>query len=289
MSRPGSISALALAALAAGCYANSQRYPGPMEQVVTPLPPGATDAYPAGPEEVLVVRVADPVHVQRPGEASSFPLHHFRKQARMNSGSWVFCGAGGRVGMLFPGNSQVKLYGHGSGVVGSQSRGEPLFFIKAVDRAQVTLTGEEQVQLLGGAVLAGDGGPYVIEHVRQEILRVRNRSQGMARIAYRDSVFQLAPGALVDLPLLEAGIAPIEVDPGFQTLVSAGVPIQVQGDVSVVADPRGTRLRATGVHELRGFGLVLRLDAGDEVLFGELAPGSERPSTRALEAGPESR
>lgn len=269
------------AALAgSGCYIDTQRFPGPMESAVDPLPPGTTDLHPAGPEEVLVVRIADPVHVRRPGEASSFPLYFYRKQARVNSGSWVFAGASGRVEILYPGNSSVTLYGLGSGVVGSESRGEPIFFFRQVDRASVIMQPGEQVRLLGGAVLEGPGGPFVIEHFREDVLRVRNRSQVGGRIAYRDEVFHLDPGHVLDLPLLEVGAVPLEADPGFQSLMAAGVPIEVRGDVEVLPDPAGTRLRANGSNELRGYGLRVRLERGEEILFRPLGepPGGPEPA-----------
>ena len=105
-----------------------------MEPTADPLPLGTMGQHPVGPEEVLVVRIADPVHVRRPGEASSYPLHFYSKQSRMNAGTWVFSGSGGRLEVLYPENTSIMLYGLGSGVVGSESRGEPIFFFRELDR-----------------------------------------------------------------------------------------------------------------------------------------------------------
>jgi len=236
-----------------------------------PLPPGTTGLYPAGPEEVLVTRLADPVFLRRPGEASSYPLYHYRKQARVNAGSWIFCGAGGRVSVLYPDNTEVILSGLGSGVVGSESRGEPIFFLLQCDRASVTLQPGQQLRLLGGAVLSADSGPIAIERLLDEVLRVSNRSLGAARIAYRDQVFLLDPSQMIHLPLLQTGSAPSEPEEGYQTLWAAGQHLRVRGEVETVDDSRGVRLRALGEHDLAGFGLRVRLDPGDEVLFSDLA------------------
>jgi len=257
-----------------GCYIDTQRHPAPMRSAVDPLPPGTTERYPAGPEEVLVVRISDPVYVRRPGEASSYPLYFYRKQARLNAGSWVFSGAGGRVEILFGDNSSIMLFGLGSGVVGSASRQEPLFDLHQVARARIAMTSPQQVRLLGGAILETDTGPFVVERAEDGILRVRNRSTGEGRIAYREEIILLDPGQVVDLPVLDTGTAPSEVDPDLQRLASTTVPVEVRGAVEQLAQDDGLRLRAAGDNEIRAHGLRVRLDPGDEVLFAEL--GAER-------------
>jgi len=256
-----------------GCFAQTQRYPTIMEPAVDPLPPGTRDLYPAGPEEVLIVRIADPVHVRRPGEASSYPLYFYSKQSRMNAGTWVFSGAGGRLEVLYPGNTSITLYGLCSGVVGSESRGEPIFFFRQLDRARIVMQEGQQVRLLAGVVLTADGGPFVIERPVRDIMRVRNRSTSTGRIAYREEIFHLDPGHVIDLPLLEVlGGAPQQADPGFQTILAGSAPVRLRGDVEVLPpDSRGTRIRADGDHEMRGLGLRVRLDPGDEILFSDLS------------------
>ena len=268
--RPAGVLAPAALTLLSGCALNTQRHPAPMIAAVDPLPPGTTGLYPEGPETVLIVRIADPVFVRRPGEASSFPLYFFRKREYMNAGSWVFSGAGGRAEVLYPDNSSILLYGLGSGVVGSASRQEPIFDLLQVDRARIEMRTLQQVRLLGGAVLESATGPFVVERPEEGILRVRNRSTGEGRIAYRDAVFALDPGHVLDLPLVDTGTGPIQEPPGLQVLPFAGGRLRVRGDVEPVEDPAGVRLRATGDHEVLGFGLRVRLDPGEEVLFREL-------------------
>lgn len=281
---------LLLTLVGSGCFAQTQRYPTIMQPVVDPLPPGTMDLHPVGPEEVLIVRIADPVHVRRPGEASSYPLYFYSKQSRMSAGTWVFSGAGGRLEVLYPGNSSIMLYGLCSGVVGSESRGEPIFFFRQLERARIVLQEGQQVRLLAGVVLTADGGPFVIERPTRDIMRVRNRSSSTGRIAYREEIFHLDPGHVIDLPLLEGlGGAPQQADPGFQTMLAGAAPLRLRGDLEILPqDPRGTRIRANGDHELRGLGLRVRLDPGDEILFSDLSvvtPGVRPIGARA--AAPE--
>lgn len=256
-----------------GCFAQTQRYPSIMQPAVDPLPPGTKNLHPGGPEEVLIVRIADPVHVRRPGEASSFPMYFYSKQSRMSAGTWVFSGAGGRLEVLYPGNTSIMLFGLCSGVVGSESRGEPIFFFRQLDRARIVMQEGQQVRLLAGVVLTADGGPFVIERPTRDIMRVRNRSTSTGRIAYREEIFHLDPGHVIDLPLLEGlGGAPQQADPGFQTMLVGAAPLRLRGDVEVLpSDARGTRIRANGDHEMRGLGLRVRLDPGDEILFSDLS------------------
>lgn len=277
---------LVLAFVAGGCYIDTQRHPGPMRAAVDPLPPGTTDLVPAGPEEVLVLRISDPVYVRRPGEAQSFPLYFYSKQARMNAGSWVFSGAGGRVEVLYSDNTSITLYGLGSGIVGSPSRQEPVFDLQQVDRARIDLTTLQQVRLLGGAILESSTGPFVVERAEEGILRIRNRSKGVGRIAYREDILVLDPGEVVDLPVLDTGTGPVEARAGFEAVAGAPFPLEVSGDVSQVSDSDGLRFRAEGEHEVRAHGLRVRLDPGDQVLFGGLARNprsAPRPDTGAEE------
>ncbi len=253
-------------ALLAGCYVSTQRHPGPMVATVDPLPPGTTTQYPAGPEEVLVLRIADPVRVRRPGQAADFPLYFYKKQARMNAGSWVFCGAGGRAEIILGGDASVRFLGYGSGVVGSPSRDEPMFFLHEVETAVVHFPElGQQVRLPGGAILAGVRGPFVIEREHDDILRVRNRSKSVGRLAYMDEQFQLSPGDVIDLPILDGSTAPREEDPGFQTQTGVDRQISFRGDVTLIPNGKGVRISATGENEVLGHGLRLRLEKGQEI------------------------
>ncbi len=292
MRQPRPIVTLLLAAASlpcfSGCYVSTQRYPGPMRAQVNPLPPGARDRYPAGVEEVLIVRIADPVHVRRPGEVASFPLHFYSKQARMNAGSWVFSGAGGRCEVLFGDGGSVRLLGHGSGVVGSPSRGEPLFFFHECEQAVLNISKGQQVRLLGGVLLDAETGPFVVETHASGIMRVRNRSKGQGRLACRDEVFTLSPGDVIDLPLLESGMAPLELDPSFQVQTDLDRQLSFRGNVDLRNKRGGVALRAKGEHEVRGHGLRIRLGPEDDwnVLVDDFVVGGRRAGkAEAPEAG----
>ena len=279
--------------LLAGCYPDtpilvkSQRLPRPMENAVDPLPPGTLDLYPAGPEEVTIVRHADPVQIRPAGLSSSFPMPFYRKQARVNSGTWVFCGAGGRSEVFWPNGTAILLDGHGTGVIGSASRGEPTFILFELDRARIMLVPGDRVQLLGGSVLVADQpvtspipegeegaeeqrigptrvGPIVIEHMSPEIVRLVNRCKDSVSVLFRDDSLRLEPGEALDLPLLEVGARPFVGDPGFQTLPGD---VEVRGEVEIVAGPQGDRLRALGEHEMKALGVRVRLDEGEEASF----------------------
>jgi len=258
--------------LLTGCWIDTQRHPAPMLAEQGELPPGSSGQFAAGPEEVIITRLADPVFVRRPQEASSFPLYHYRNQERLNAGGWVFSGAGGRVEILYPGGTSLTMLGRGAGVVGSESRGEPLFFLQEVDRAVLHLGQDEQVRLLGGAVLTANGGPVALELLEDDVLRVLNRSLGTCWVAYREEVLQLDPADVVDLPLLDGGTGPLASPEGFKRLRVGedGLPVDLRGEVDASVEPGATRLRATGDHEVLALGLRLRLDPGDEVVLSSL-------------------
>lgn len=261
-----------VASFGSGCYINTQRYPKPMKSPAD-LPPGASNLFERGPEEALVVRHSDPVQIRRPGEVSSFPMHFYSKTARVNTGSWVQSGAGGKVEVLFPGDTSLTLNGRGTAVLGSPARGEPVALFLELDQVRISLGPEEYVRLLGGAVLSGQGGPYVVTNPRDEIMTVTNRSKGELRISFREARIGLAPGEIVHLPLLEAGGGPIERDPAFSFVAGTRLDVQVRGGVDVTgSSPSACEMRVTGPHEVRGLGLVLRLDQGDEVRLDALQP-----------------
>jgi len=292
--------ALALALACCACFIPTQRIPGVMKPKVEPLPAGTLESFPPGPEEVLVVRHADPAQVRPAGLASSFPLPFYDKQARVNSGSWVFCGAGGRLEVLWPNDgASVMLSGMGTGVIGSESRGEPIFYVRQVERASMFLLPGDSVELLGGAILSVPAdedearrrvGPFVVENRGREILRVLNEAKGSGRIEFREARFDFDPGHVVDLPLLELGGKPIQVDPSFRTLPGG---VEVGGEVVVLPDPAGTRVRAAGDHEIRGFGVRIRLGQGEEATFLNLGPvpagppGQPGPPVEAPPPGPD--
>ncbi len=132
------------------------------------------------------------------------------------------------------------------------------------------------VQLPGGALLEAKGGPFVLELLNENLLRIRNRSSQQAAIAYREELFTLQPSEVVDLAILEVGTAPFEVDDAARTVLTEAGRVEIRGTVDVLSSGLGARLRAAGQGEISGFGQTLRLDPGDEVLFEGLGDEAER-------------
>jgi len=203
----------------------TQRWPGPMEPLADPLPPGDRDLYQEGPEQVLVLRHADPCQLRPAGYASSFPLTFNKKQLRVHSGSCVYTAPGGRIEVLWPNGSSILLSGRGAGIVGSKSRGEPAFVFQQVERAEIHLQELDEVELVGGARLRAVGGPFLLELQRPDLVRLKNQSKGPGDVAYRASVFHLDPGQHVDLPLGTTPGTPRPESGDWQVARAAGLSV----------------------------------------------------------------
>ena len=201
---------VALVLALAACRA--QRFPSPMAGPED-LPPGVSDLLPEGPEEALLIRHGDTVHVKRAGEASPYLLHFYDKQARIRAGAAVYTDAGGRAELFFPQGARAELIGAGAVAVGSPSRGEPLLHVFEVDRMSVVLAADESVRLPGGARLSGAGGPYRVAMIGPETMSIRHRGRSDATVAVRDQELLLSPGDVLHLPILGAGTSPRQVDP----------------------------------------------------------------------------
>lgn len=271
--------ALALAAACPACttygrwpFWTTQIHPAPMENAVDPLPPGAQRLYPEGPEEVLVVRHADPVRVRPAGRTGGYPLAFHQKNARLHAGSSVSVAPGGRAEVLWDDGTSILISDRGFGLVGSPSRGEPLFLFADVERAWIDLSGEEQIDLVGGSRLSASSGPIVLERVRPDVVRVKNQSKKPARIAFREELVELDPGQAVDLPLLTAGGAPLKSATSADLVPGPGFTVLASGSVQTDADDRRVRVVAVGEHEVRGLGVRVRLAQGEEVEFAGLGP-----------------
>lgn len=267
------LAALSLLSLAlSGCW-TTQRLPGPMKALADPLPEGQAQSYSEGPEEVLVVRHADPVQVRPAGTVSSFPLSFYQKDIRLSAGSWVFVAPGGRAEVLWPGGSALIFFGEGTGVVGSPSSGGPSFVFLDVERARLEPSEEDSIQLMGGSILVAESGPWMLDRVRPDILRLINQSKAAGRLTFRDAVFELDPGQTVDLPLLGAGAQPIDVDPALETIEGSGFALGVQGALERIPIEDGVGLRATegddsrGAALIRGLGVEVRLKPAEEARF----------------------
>jgi len=250
----------------------TQRHPEPMTDAVDPLPAGAQAQYPEGPEEVLVVRHADPVKVRPAGRTGGFPLSFYGKDERVHAGSSISVAPGGRAEVLWGDGTSILLSDRGFGLVGSPSRGEPLFTFLDVATAWIDLSGEEQIDLVGGARLSAASGPIVLERVRFDIVRVRNQSKSAARIAFREDVLELDPGQAVDLPLLTDGGRPTRSATSADAVVGPGFGVRATGAVETDSDGARVRVQAVGEHEIQGLGQRVRLDRGEEVDFAGLTP-----------------
>jgi len=260
--------------MAAACIdMDTQKWPGPMDARVDPLPPGDSQLHPPGPEEVTVVRHADPVQVRPVGAMSGIPMAFFQKRTRLTAGGQVIVSPGGRAEILWSEGSSIVIFGRGVGWIGSPSRGDPMFAFSDVERARLLLREGDQVRLVGGAVLSGPSGPYLLERSDAGTLAVHNQSKGRVAVAYRDEDFELGPGQRVVLPLLSAGSVPIEADLASQRISGEGFTVHVNGEFDPLPDEVAVRLRArAGPAEriARGLGVSVRLAPGEEVRFGGL-------------------
>jgi hypothetical protein len=286
---PCSAAAAALLALFASCagftrwpWGSTQRWPGPMEATVDPLPPGDTVPQVTGPEEVYIVRHADPVQVRPAGLPSSFPLSFYDKDIRVGAGSTVYSAPGGRVEILWPDGTSIVMFGRGTGIVGSPSRGEPAFTFREVERALLDLKHDEEIELYGGAHLTASSGPFILDHVRADILRVKNQAPSAGRIAFREAVFTLDPGQVVDLPMLSAGAKPAPRDSGLAFARASGFSIEYGGAIERVPAEGAVVLAASGDHEIHGLGVNVRLRPGEEARFRGLERGARPPSPPAV-------
>ncbi len=251
---------------------STQRHPEPMTDAVDPLPGGAQTLYPEGPEEVLVVRHADPVKVRPAGRTAGFPLTFHATTERVHAGSSISVAPGGRAEVLWGDGTSILLSDRGFGLVGSPSRGEPLFTFLDVATAWIDLAGEEQIDLVGGSRLSASSGPIVLERVRFDIVRVRNQSKSSARIAFREDVLELDPGQAVDLPLLTGGGQPTRSATSVDAVAGPGFAVRATGAVETDADQNRVRVQAVGEHEIQGLGQRVRLERGEEVDFSGLGP-----------------
>lgn len=273
------------ASLLSGCYIDTQRFPGVMRPSKKPLPEGARETFIRGPEEAYVVRHSDSVSVRIAETNSTIGLRWYDKRIRIPAGSWVYTGPQGFAEVLLPGTTEVLLRGNGAGVVGSESRREPVFTFLNVADASIRFGEFGRVQLPGGALLEADSGLFQLEMVEPRILRVANRSGRAGIVSYREAVLQLEPSETVDLAMLDVGTAPFELDPDSRPVLTDGGRVQLRGEIDVLASREGARMRSAGDGEITGYGLVIRLDPGDEILFEGLGSAAERRA--ALEAAAE--
>ena len=222
------------------------------------------------------MRHSDSVSVRKAETMQTVALRWYDRTTEVPAGSWIYTGPKGFAEVLLPGATEVQMRGNGAGVVGSESRRDPIFTFVSVVDASVRFGESGRVQLPGGALLEADNGLFVLEMVGPKVLRVANRSGRPGIVAYREDLLQLKPSETVDLALLDVGTAPFEVDPDTRDLVTDGGRVQLRGDVDVLTSHDGARMRAAGDSEIMGYGLVIRLDPGDEILLEGLGSADER-------------
>ena len=276
-----SAAALGAALALSGCLVRGpQRWPGPMRPEVDPLPPGDSAQHLPGPEEVGVVRHADPVQIRAAGTFSGRSMEFYDKRARLTAGGAVIVSPGGRAEVLWPGGTSIVMFDQAVGWVGSPSRGEPIFEFTDVDSARLELQQGDQVRLLGGSILSGSSGPYVLTHDPDGTLTVHNQSKGGVQLSFREETFTLEPGQAVRIPLLSSGGAPYVDDPDLERFSGQGFAVRVQGALACAEEGDGVRVRAEapGVERsARALGVRVKLEQGDSVLFGPLRPASTTP------------
>lgn len=254
-------------------WGTTQRWPGAMENAVDPLPPGEAHLFEEGPEEVLVLRHADPVKVRPTGLSAGYPLTFYRKSVRVHAGSEVSSAPGGRIEVLWSNGNSIVLFDGGAGVVGSPSKGQSSFIFLNCERARIELKEADQIELMAGARLSASTGPFTLERTRSDVLRVSNQSKGVGEVLFRDAAIRLDPGQEVDLALLSAGGKPMQVDSGQKMVEGAGYTVRWSGSVDAVREGDTVRVRALGDNEIQANGVHLRLEK-DEVARFEGLGGS---------------
>jgi hypothetical protein len=264
-----------------GCtWLSTQRWPAPQSRDPKTLPPGLASRYAEGPEQVKVQRHADPVRILAPGALTTYPLSFYNRTLRASAGTAVVTWTGGRAEILWPSGASVVLFDSCIGWIGSPSRGEPTIDFIELTRAQLMLQPGDQVRLLGGAMLTGSSGPYVLERVLDDVQRVINQSKGSVTVAFRDATFELGPGQKVDLPLLSGGGDPRLAETGLRSYAVGRFRIGVGGDVQPAIGDGRAWVSADHELALRGLGVRVQLAPGEQAEFADLAaPAGEPPSS----------
>ncbi len=267
-------------------WGTTQRWPPPMQNTVDPLPAGQAEYLEEGPEEVLLLRHADPVRVRPAGLTGGYPLTFYDKSVRVRAGSGVGSAPGGRIEVVWPNGNSIVLFDACVGVVGSPSKGQASFLFLTVDGAQIDLKVPDQVQLPTGARLSAARGVFRLDRIGQDVVRVSNRSKGPGEILFRDTVITLDGGQIVDLPLLSAGGRPEEIDPSAQRAQVNGTTLSWSGQVELSKEDNGAvRLRSMGDHEVKANGVRVRMQRDETVRFDGLGT---KPAAAPPQPQPES-
>lgn len=249
-----------------------QRLPGPLPVVgeLPAVPPPSPNA-----PVVTVQRESDPVWVRRAGERGDSVLPFYRKRERITAGALVRTGAGGRAELLWaPDASALALFDEGRVTVGDPARDEPMLRFHSLTRAILVLTPEDRVELVGGAILAGDPlestGTILLESLPASRLRLTNQSKRLATVAFRDERLEVGPGESIDLPVPVGGSAPRERrEP--ERFELPGLAVAFQGRVERKDSAGGVSLTALEPTSVSALGIEARLEPGETVSFSGLA------------------
>jgi hypothetical protein len=155
--------------------------------------------------------------------------------------------------------------------VGSPSRGEPTLDFIELTRAQLMLQPGDQVRLLGGAMLTGSSGPYVLERLGPDLTRVINQSKSTVSVAFREATFELGPGQKVDLPLLTGGGEPRVPETGLRPFSVGRFRLGIAGDVQPAIGDGRAWVGADQDLALRGLGVRVQLASGEQAELADLA------------------
>lgn len=293
--------ALLLSTLCFGC--RTQLWPAPMTPMADPLPAGSDSGTGEGLEDVLVVRHSDPVQVRRAGASGAFPMRFHSKRERVTSGAWVYCGAGGKAELIWPKEGlSVMLFDEGSVRVGERERGEPVVRLLQISRANLDVLPGTVVELPGGALFEGDperrSGPFVLQRIRENVLRLKNQSKGVGSVRYRDEVLRLSPGQIVDLPLMGMGTGPAPFAGAPLRIERGPVVLALEGALELGEGEPGVRVVAAARGTVAGQGVRVQLEAGQAAHFVPLSqsagpgatanPGIDTPATGATPPAPAS-
>lgn len=182
--------------------------------------------------------------------------------------------------MIWPGDaSNVVLFDNGAVRITNPETDEVLLEFLAVSRCLLHLTPEDRVVLPGGSLLRGDAvqpsGPFLLEKLGAQCLRLTNQSKLSALLRYREAEVELVPGESVDLPRLQ-DTAPRSDHPASEQLL--GGRIRIVGRVQPFVGQGVVRLDATRPTEIFSQGIRIRLAPEEEVLLGGLSTTGEFPT-----------
>ena len=284
-------------------WSKTQRLPRPMEDARRSAAPGDDRSVPAGPEEVTVVRHADPVQVRLGGplrRASRCPSSASGRASTPAPG--CSCGAGGRAEVFWPNGTgrAPRRARNGSDRLGeprrtdlldctARSRSDPAACrvtassssaarILAVERSRSSGPGDPRSRRLPERTAQDEAsfegetcrsrrrirvGPIVVEHPRAGVLRVTNRWQGSATVS---SAAESCVSSRVRRSTFRSWRRAGDHSRPTAVQTRPGR-VEVRGEVEIVPGKHGDSLRALGEHEIRALGVRVRLDTARD---GEL-------------------